>query len=58
MVAAATFASSPALNILINYVFPITGSVLGFILSVTPIRAVRVRRRCWLCGCVHVVSFD
>ncbi len=41
--AAAAFASSPALNILINYVFPITGSVLGFILSVTPIRAVQVK---------------
>lgn len=28
--------------VLINYVCPILGSVLGFILSVTPIRAVQV----------------
>lgn len=31
--------------VLINYVCPIVGSVLGFLLSITPIRAVQVRVR-------------
>jgi len=33
--------SSPAVHILVHWVFPLTGSLLGFLMSIAPLRAVR-----------------
>ena len=33
--------SSPAVHILVHWLFPLTGSLLGFIMSIAPLRAVR-----------------